>query len=57
VPCEIFFVRERSTFRWKWRHLAWDGSVKEESEESYELFYECVCAARAHGYQPKIACS
>jgi hypothetical protein len=59
MPCEIFFVptAHAASFRWKWRHLAEDGSVKEESKESYELFYECVTAARASGYQPKIKCS
>jgi hypothetical protein len=31
--------------------------VKDESEESYELFYECVIAAREHGYEPRIKCS
>jgi hypothetical protein len=57
MPCEIFFVPHAASFRWKWRHLAEDGSVKDESKESYELFYECVCAARASGYKPKIKCS
>jgi hypothetical protein len=57
MPCEIFPVPHRASFRWKWRHLAEDGSVKDESDESYELFYECVCAAREHGYQPEIKCS
>ena len=57
MPCEIFHVPHQASFRWKWRHLAEDGSVKDESDESYELFYECVCAAREHGYQPQIKCS
>jgi hypothetical protein len=57
MPCEIFYVPYESSFRWKWRHLNEDGNVEEESEESYELFYECVCAARENGYQPKIKCS
>ena len=57
MPCEIFYVPHAASFRWKWRHLSEDGSVKDESKESYELFYECVCAARASGYQPKIKCS
>jgi hypothetical protein len=57
MPCEIFHVPHEESFRWKWRHLAEDGSVKDESEESYELFYDCVCAAREHGYQPNIKCS
>ena len=57
MPCEIFHVPYNTTFRWKWRRVDEDGSVKEESEESYELFYECVCAAREHGYEPpRIKC-
>ena len=55
--CEIFHVVHKKSFRWKWRHLGEDGSVEDESEESYELFYECVTAARRHGYQPCIKCS
>ena len=52
MPCEIFHVPHAASFRWKWRHRAEDGSVQEESAESYELFYDCVCAARARGFQP-----
>ena len=55
MPCEIFHVPYKNSFRWKWRRVADDGSVKEESQESYELFYECVCAARKRGYQPRIS--
>jgi hypothetical protein len=57
MPCEIFPVPHKTKFRWKWRALSEDGKPKKESEESYELFYECVCAARRHGYAPKIKCS
>jgi hypothetical protein len=57
MPCEIYYVAHETSFRWKWRHLGEDGSLKDESEESYELFYECVCAARQHGYEPpRIRC-
>lgn len=58
MPCEIFHIPFNSTFRWKWRAVAADGSLK-ESKESYELFYDCVCAARASGYKPQmlIRCS
>jgi hypothetical protein len=55
MPCEIFHVPYNNSFRWKWRRLGEDGAVKEESQESFELFYECVCAARARGYQPRIS--
>jgi hypothetical protein len=57
MPCEIFPVPHKTKFRWKWRALSEDGKPKKESAESYELFYECVCAARRHGYAPKIKCS
>jgi hypothetical protein len=57
MSCEIYFITEKKTFRWKWRQVAEDGSVKDESKESYELFYECVTAARENGYQPRIRCS
>jgi hypothetical protein len=56
VSCEIFHVPYNTSFRWKWRAVDGDGSSVEESQESYELFYECVCAARASGYQPQIKC-
>jgi len=57
MPCEIFHVPFAESFRWKWRQLSEDGSVNEQSEESYELYYEGVCAARQHGYKPKIECT
>jgi hypothetical protein len=53
---QIFHVPHQGSFRWKWRDVSDDGSINDESEDSYELFYECVCAARARGYQPKIKC-
>ena len=53
---EIFHVPYQATFRWKWRDRNEDGRVNKESAQSYELFYECVCDARRHGYQPKIKC-
>ena len=55
MHCEIFHVPYKKSFRWKWRHVASDGRVR-ESQESYELYYECVCAARKRGYQPQIKC-
>jgi hypothetical protein len=56
MPFQIFHVPHKASFRWKWRDVADDGSVLDESDETYELFYECVCAARREGYQPKIKC-
>ena len=56
MSCEIFHIPYNTTYRWKWRAVDEDGESREESQESYELFYECVVAARASGYQPKIKC-
>jgi hypothetical protein len=28
-----------------------------ESAESYKLYYECVMAARASGYEPRLKCA
>jgi hypothetical protein len=61
MRCEIYPIgyrksetsKKQSSFRWKWRHIADDGSV-EESTELYELYYECVVAARVRGYQPSL---
>jgi hypothetical protein len=50
--CEIYHVPHGVSFRWKWRHVAADGRVS-ESKREYELFYECVCAARESGYEPQ----
>ena len=51
--CKIHPIKEKDSFRWKWRYVARDGAVR-ESERSYELFYECVMAARASGYEPQL---
>ena len=56
MSCEIFHIPYNASYRWKWRAVDDDGESLEESQESYELFYECVVAARANGYQPKIKC-
>lgn len=55
--CEIYHVvlKDKDSFRWKWRSIGDDGRV-EESKETYALYYECVCAARKSGYEPKIKC-
>ena len=49
--CEIFHVRRKGKLRWKWRHTAGEGPV-ELSEHEYELFYECLSAARKNGLTP-----
>lgn len=51
-PCEIFHVQHENSFRWKWRHVQADGRVS-ESEEEYDLYYECVSAARSRGFEPR----
>jgi len=54
--CEIRHVKHKGSFRWKWRHVGADGKVR-ESAESYSLYYECVVAARASGYEPQLKCA
>jgi hypothetical protein len=54
--CKILFVKHKDSFRWKWRHEAADGDVK-ESAQSYALYYECVVAARENGYYPRLKCA
>jgi hypothetical protein len=53
MRCEIYPVDYQNTFRWKWRHVAADGSV-EESREAFALYYECLVAARTRGYEPPL---
>jgi len=50
--CEIFHVPYKKSFRWKWRHVG-EGGRTTESAHSYELYYECVKAARDAGYEPR----
>lgn len=49
--CEIFYVRRQGRLRWKWRATASDGAT-DRSDEEYELFYECLAAARKKGFMP-----
>ena len=52
--CDIRHIEDKGdSFRWKWVHQRDDGTL-EESAESYGLFYECVVAARACGYEPQL---
>jgi hypothetical protein len=53
--CEIIYVRQKEGGGWKWRPIADEGAIK-SSEETYGLFYECVTAARANGYNPNVKC-
>ena len=52
--CEIYPVarKDKNAFRWKWRHTSTDGRAV-ESKDSYALYYECMMAARAAGYEPR----
>jgi len=54
VVCEIYNVPHKRSFRWKWRYLGADGCVNECVEE-YAVYFECVAAARASGYEPRCA--
>jgi hypothetical protein len=54
--CDIRHVDHEGSYRWKWRHVAADGTVK-ESPQSYSLFYECMVAARESGYEPRLTSS
>jgi hypothetical protein len=53
--CEIIYTQQKEGNGWKWRAVMDDAQVK-LSEKTYELFYECVTAARASGYNPKLKC-
>lgn len=53
--CEIRHVTHKHSFRWKWRHVAPGGGIV-ESVKTYALYYECVIAARALGYDPQLKC-
>lgn len=54
--CEIIYFKDEKG--WKWRQLSAHGEPKSKAcEETYQLFYECVIAARANGLRPRIACS
>jgi hypothetical protein len=54
--CDIRHVKHKGSFQWKWRHVGTDGSIH-ESAETYPLYYECVLAARASGYEPQLKCA
>jgi hypothetical protein len=53
--CAIIAIKHGNSFRWIWRYVAKDGAVR-KSEQAYELFYECVSAARKSGYEPNVKC-
>jgi hypothetical protein len=48
---EIVHVPARGRFGYKWRWRSEDRATR--SERSFDLYYECVEDARAHGYEVK----
>ena len=53
--CEIIYIQ--SAKGWKWRALPQDGRAEAKaSKETFELFYDCVAAARASGFTPNVKC-
>jgi hypothetical protein len=52
--CEIVCVNEGAPLRWRWRYTEPGGAVA-VSREEFELFFECVTAARGEGYEPRFA--
>jgi hypothetical protein len=53
--CEIIYVKQSDGSGWKWRSIETDEKP-EVSEQTFELFYECVAHARKSGYQPNQKC-
>jgi hypothetical protein len=53
--CEIIFVKQDGG--WKWRPVDDNNEpLGDASPETYQLFYECVVAARSRGYRPNVRC-
>lgn len=53
--CEIIFVKPAGG--WKWRPVDDNNEpLGDASRETYQLFYECVVAARSSGYRPNVRC-
>jgi hypothetical protein len=53
--CEIIYVKQSDGTGWQWRAIATDDKAK-SSDQTFELFYECVTDARQNGYQPNQKC-
>ena len=49
--CEIYDVPRKRGHCWKWRHRDAAGATI-EGEGEYDLFFDCVEAARARGFSP-----
>ena len=55
--CEIIYVSVKDAKGWKWRALGGESKPQQEtSTETFDLFYDCVSAARAKGYLPNVKC-
>ena len=54
TSCEIIY--STSAKGWKWRLATPSTFEKTESDETFQLFYECVAAARANGLRPNVRC-
>ena len=55
--CEIIYVKDAQAKGWKWRALVEEGELRPEtSAETFQLFYDCVSAARTKGYRPNVKC-
>ena len=53
--CEIIYVKSEKGWKWRTRTSSERGEAKPQtSEETFQLYYECVSAARAKGYQPNV---
>ncbi len=53
--CEIIYSKDKEGNGWKWRPVTDDADAK-PSKETYQLFYDCVTAARKKGFNPKMKC-
>jgi hypothetical protein len=53
-PCEIIYSARAKG--WKWRVASCGKTKDADSRETFQLFYECVAAARANGLQPNVRC-
>ncbi len=52
--CEIYSVPHEKSYRWKWRPLEKDAGAAKEQEREYQLYYDCLLAARENGYEPAL---
>lgn len=53
--CEIIYVKRPDNKGWKWRSIEPEGKPQ-VSDQTFDLFYDCVRAARAKGYEPNLKC-